>query len=162
MVVEDIEIREKFLHTLDWLLAVLARRSGEAPQFCLVRVSYGSARQMGEAFGAADAVRRLIDVTVSLRKTMRRTDLIARDGVDLWILTPYTPATEVITRKLMEVVEASAHKGLGVVERDIEIFLLPQPGIVLENETRAEDLLASLRQNGSTLSTMTVQLPLGD
>lgn len=159
MVVEDIEIREKFLHTLDWLLAVLARRADSTPQFCLARVSYGSAQQIGAAFGAADAVKRLIDVTVSLRKSMRRTDLIARDGVDLWILTPYTPATEIITRKLKEVVDASAHKGLGVVDRDIEVFFLPQAGITLENDTKATDLLDTLRRNGSSLSMMKIVLP---
>lgn len=123
-ITEDIEKRELFLNTLSWLLAV-SERYPDQFNFALVKIAYGDANELGNAYGAADASSQLVEVTESLQKIFRKTDLIARNGSDVWILFPYTPFSENIYLKIREVIDSADHDALHIVNRKIAIFTSP-------------------------------------
>jgi len=143
---EDIDAREKFLFTLEWLLAVTKRYSGHL-QFGLAHINYENAKILGETYGAQKASQQLDEVSHSLRKAFRKTDLVARDGVDFWILVPYTPADEKFVDKIKYIIETASQGGLQIVERDISIFLLPQDAADLAEGISALEFLAYLKEN---------------
>ncbi|HEY8887467.1 MAG TPA: diguanylate cyclase [Gallionella sp.] len=122
---EDLDAREKFLFTLEWLLAVTKRYSGPL-QFGLAYIHYKNPGILGETYGAKNASHKLDDVSHSLRKIFRKTDLVARDGMDFWILVPYTPVNEKLVGKVHDIIETASQGGLQIVEHDIFIFSLSQ------------------------------------
>lgn len=123
-ITHDIERRELFLNTLSWLLTVVERYSDQF-NFALVKVAYGDNNELGDAFGAADASNQLLKVTHALEKIFRKSDIVARNGSDVWILFPYTPFGENIYQKIREVIDASDHEALHIVNRKIAIFTSP-------------------------------------
>jgi len=123
-ITQDIERRELFLSTLSWLLAVVERYSDQF-NFALVKIAYGDDNELGDAYGAADATVRLAEVTQALQSIFRKTDLIARNGSDVWILFPYTPFSENIYLKIREVIDSANHDALHIVNRKIAIFTSP-------------------------------------
>lgn len=120
----DVQAREIFLNTLDWLLPVVARYT-ENFNFALVKIAFGHGNELGNAYGAPEATKQLIAVTVDLQKSFRKTDLIARNGTDFWVIFPYTPFTENIYEKIVTVMEGAHHEGLNIVDREIAIFTSP-------------------------------------
>lgn len=123
-ITEDIQRRELFLSTLGWLLAVVERYADQF-NFALVKIAYGDDNELGNAYGAADASSQLAEVTQSLDGIFRKTDLIARNGSDVWILFPYTPFNENIYLKIREVIDSADHDALHIVNRKIAIFTSP-------------------------------------
>lgn len=121
---DDIRRRELFLDTLGWLLAVVDRYADQF-NFALVKIAYGDDNELGDAYGAADASSQLAEVTASLQHIFRKTDLIARNGTDVWILFPYTPFSENIYLKIREVIDSADHDALHIVNRKITIFTSP-------------------------------------
>ena len=85
---EEIDTHEKFMFTLEWLLAVTKRYSGRL-EFGLAHIDFENPKVLGEVYGAQQASHKLDDVLRSLRKAIRKTDLVARDGADFWILVPH-------------------------------------------------------------------------
>lgn len=124
MICKDIEAKAHFVHTLEWIMAVMHRYSYPI-QFGLVHIAHGNGNEIGETYGAQEAFRQLVAATDSLRKAFRKTDLVARDGSDLWVIVPYTPATEKIHDKVAKILQDAVHDGLRIVEREISIFSLP-------------------------------------
>lgn len=124
MMVSDIELRTRFLDTLDWLCQVLIRHS-DGFDVALVRIAYGDDNSLGEAYGAPEALRQLSLLTHDLQKAFRKSDLVGRDGTDFWILFPYTRITDNIYEKLVDVLQASSHENLNIVNREVSIFELP-------------------------------------
>ena len=117
---DDIEAREKFLFTLDWLLA-LNERHANAIQCGLLHVCFHDKQILGNVYGAQQAARLLIGLAAKLRQEFRKTDLVARDGTDFWILIPYTdPAT--VTEKVGQLIELASNDGLDIVDRDMAFF----------------------------------------
>ncbi|MBV1775635.1 GGDEF domain-containing protein [Burkholderiaceae bacterium DAT-1] len=159
MIKDDIEARDFFLHTLEWLAAVMDRYPGYL-YFGLVLVSYASADELGKHFGAKEAVRQLGEVGDSLKDILRKTDLIARDGTDFWILTPYTPANETIRDKVLSTVQALPHQELGIVERDVSIFALPIDLGPASLRQKPEDLLRYLKANRQAMASHFFRLSL--
>lgn len=123
-ITEDIERRELFFNTLSWLLSVVERYSDQF-NFALVKVAYGDDNELGDAYGAPDASAKLAEVTQALQSIFRKTDLIARNGSDVWILFPYTPFSENIYLKIREVIDSADHDALHIVNRKIAIFASP-------------------------------------
>ncbi len=117
---EDNQAREKFLITLDWLLA-LNERYENAVRYGLLHVCFHGKQQLGNAYGAQHAATMLINLAAKLRKAFRTTDLVARDGTDFWILIPYTDPKTVI-EKVSQLVEISSESGLDIVDRDLAFF----------------------------------------
>lgn len=151
MSTEDIVARENFLFTLEWLLAVTKRYPSQL-QFALAHIDFQDPKILGETFGAQMASQKLDDVLHSLRKAFRKTDLVARIGVDFWILVPYTPANENLVEKIKYIVDTASQSGLQIVERDISIFSLPieVTGPIQDNSTL--EFLSYLKKNHTPLA----------
>jgi hypothetical protein len=60
------------------------------------RVNYETSKILGETYG----VRKPDEISHTLRKAFRKTDLVARDWADFWILVPFTPAKEKLVGKI--------------------------------------------------------------
>jgi GGDEF domain-containing protein len=157
----DIEAREKFLFTLEWLLALMKRYSCHL-QFGLAHIDYENAKILGETYGAQEASQQLDEVSHSLRKAFRETDLVMRDGVDFWILVPYTPADENLVDKIKYIIETASQGGFQIVERDISIFSLPQDAVDLGVDRSALKFLAYLKKNHIALASHEILLPSSD
>ncbi len=158
---EDTEARDKFLFTLEWLLAV-TRRHSDCVQFGLAHIDYESARVLGETYGAQDASKRLDEVAHSLRKAFRKTDMVARDGVDLWILVPFTPPEEKFIDKIRYIIDTVSQCGLQIVARDISFFLLPAGLDGLDAEHSSLAFLTHLKNNRFDLACREILLPATD
>lgn len=155
---EDLDAREKFLFTLEWLLAVTKRHAGGL-QFGLAHINYETPKILGETYGAQKAAQKLDEVSRSLRKAFRKTDLVARDGTDFWILVPFTPAEEKLVDKIKYIIETASHGGLQIVERDISIFLLPNDAAEQDASCSAVKFLAYLKKNHIALASNEFKLP---
>lgn len=148
---EDIVARENFLFTLEWLLAVTKRYPSQL-QFALAHIDFQDPKILGETFGAQKASQKLDDVLHTLRKSFRKTDLVARIGVDFWILVPYTPADENLVEKIKYIVDTASQSGLQIVERDISIFSLPiEVADPIQNNSTLE-FLGYLKKNHTPLA----------
>lgn len=146
MLQEDIEIRGHFLFTLEWLLAV-QRRYADALRFGLIRIAFRHPQALGDAFGARDATYKLVEVSSFLRTSLRKADLVMRDGADFWVLVPLT-APETVTDKVRQIVESAARNGLDIVERDISVFEVPGADPKTGASASAEAFLAGLKRLG--------------
>lgn len=133
MMGKDLEAKANFVHTLEWIMAVMHRYSTPL-QFGLVHIAHGKGNEIGDTYGAQEALKQLVAVTNSLKNAFRKTDLVARDGSDFWVIIPYTPATEKIYDKVAQILQDAVHEGLCVVEREISIFSLPMCLTELRND----------------------------
>ena len=143
---EDLQALDRFLSTLDWLMAV-HERNPTALHLGLIHVCFHNRQQLGAAYGARDAMEMLSNLSRQLRSAFRRSDLVARDGTDFWILVPYTnPIT--VTTKVATLIEMASDSGLDIVDRDVAVFTLPDPAI-MENMAfnSAAEFLSHLKQN---------------
>jgi len=158
MSLEDIEAREKFLFTLEWLLAV-TRRYSEGLHFGLAYIDYETPRTLSETYGAQKTALKLDEVLHTLRKAFRKSDLVARDGADFWILIPFAPAEEKLVDKIKYIIDTASQSGLQIVERDISIFLLPNHAADLDANSSALEFLTYLKKNHTALSSQELSLP---
>jgi len=158
---QGIELREKFLFTLEWLLAVTKRYSAAHVQFGLVHINYADARKLGDIYGAQEAAQKLDEILLGLRKAFRKTDLVARDGVDFWVLVPYTATDGKLIDKIKYIIETASQSGLQIVERDISIFSLPfeAHGLGEQEHHSAAEFLAYLKKNHIALASHEISLP---
>ncbi len=155
---EKFERRDKFLFTLEWLLAVTKRYSSGL-QFGLAHIDYKTPRTLGETYGAQKAAQKLDEVSHSLHKAFRKTDLVVRDGTDFWILMPFAQAEERLFDKIKYIIETASLSGLEIVERDISIFLLPNAAAELDENSSALEFLAYLKNNHTVLASRKISLP---
>jgi len=123
---EDFAARDRFMITLDWLLALHERYPGNSLDFALLHVCFHDQQRLGQIYGAPEAYHLLAEVGSKLRLAFRRTDLVARDGTDFWILAPYTTPESVI-EKIATLVAIASADGLNIVDRDVTVFSLPDP-----------------------------------
>lgn len=161
MILKDIEAKAHFVHTLEWIMAVIHRYSSPI-QFGLVHIAHGNGNEIGEKYGAQEAVRQLVAVTDSLRNAFRKTDLVARDGSDFWVIVPYTPATEKIYDKVVSILQTADHDGLRIVDRETSIFSLPMNLSELTKEPSkltALEFLTHLKENKHTYASHHFRLP---
>jgi hypothetical protein len=122
MVLEDMYARERFLFQLQWLLA-LEHRYHHILQSGLVHVTYDPQDVHGLTFDAADAASQLGEVMACLKRSFRSTDLVAREGMSFWILTPFTQFDPVMD-KVRHVLTHAPDNGLAIAKSDIHIYLL--------------------------------------
>jgi len=152
MSLNDANLRTHFLNTLDWLLAVVTRYS-ENFNFALVKIAYGNKNELGDAYGAQDASKQLVEMTQDLQKSFRKTDIVARNGTDFWVIFPYTRFSENIYEKIVTVMDEAHHEGLNIVDREIAIFPLPFDTSKQGKPTLdALELLEYLKQNQQQLA----------
>lgn len=155
---EDIASHEKFLYTLEWLLAVTKRYSGQL-RFGLAHINYDNPRILGEAYGAKSASLKLDEALHTLHKAFRKTDLVARNGTDIWILVPYAPDEEKLADKIKYIVDTASESGLEIVERDLSIFSLPHASMAECTDCSAPEFLNYLKQNHATLAHKELMFP---
>ena len=149
---KEIEARRAFLFTLEWLLALLNRYSSSI-QFDLVHIELGSDHELGEAFGVQEAFKQLALLTTSLTNDFRKTDLIARHVTDYWIIVPYDSNREQIQTKIVDIFNATKHKDLNIINREISIFSLPLAKTdAITNLTSAIEFLEYLKTNKKELA----------
>lgn len=154
----DPALRDKFLFTLEWLLAVTHRYTNHV-RFGLVHVNFANHRILGDMFGAQAASQKLDETLHSLRKAFRKTDLVARDGVDFWILAPYTSTDGKLADKIKDIIEIASQSGLEIVEHDISFFSLPLEESELDENCSAAEFLAYLKNNHITLASRIISCP---
>ncbi len=119
---EDLAALDRFTTVLEWLLAVRERRA-ELSSIVLIHVSFHDQQRLGDAYGASEAHHMLAALGDRLRQAFRKSDLVARDGSDFWILIPYeVPAT--VTERVAMLVDLAAQDGLDIVDRDIGFYSL--------------------------------------
>lgn len=119
---EDSNAWEKFLTVLDWVLAVQSRYATDL-KHSLVRIRFHDQKALGDAYGARDALAMLGDLSARLQHALRKTDLVARHGTDIWVLIPFVTPESVLS-KLSQIVEIAAANGLDIVDRDLSVFTL--------------------------------------
>lgn len=122
MVLDDMYARERFHFQLEWLLA-LEQRHHNILQSGLVLVTYDPQDLRGLTFDAADAATKLGEVLTCLKKAFRSTDLMTREGMSFWILTPFTQLDPVMD-KVRHVLTHAPQNGLAIAKSDIRIYLL--------------------------------------
>jgi len=143
---DEIKALEKLKTILEWLMGLQARNPG-AMQFSLIHVCFHNTEILGRAYGAPDAAKMLQELARKLRLSFRKTDLIARECADFWLLVPYT-APETVTEKIALLVKIASEDGLNIVDRDVAVFSLPDP-VVMQGMTfeTAEQFLDHLKKN---------------
>lgn len=155
---KEIESRRAFLFALEWLLALLNRYSSSI-QFDLVHIELGSDHELGEAFGAQEAFKQLALLTTSLTNDFRKTDIITRNVTDYWIIVPYDSNREQIQTKIVDIFQASKHKDLNIINREISIFSLPlDSSEAITNLTSATEFLEYLKEHRKELASQTFKL----
>ena len=75
----DLESRRHFLVNFEWMMSVVARYDNPL-EFGLVLIEYGEQHALGEACGALQAMAQLTEVTMSLKNSFRKTDIVGRYG----------------------------------------------------------------------------------
>lgn len=152
LIKKEIESRRAFLFTLEWLLALLNRYSSSI-QFDLVHIELGSDHELGEAFGVQEAFKQLALLTTSLTNDFRKTDIMTRNVTDYWIIVPYDSNREQIQTKIVDIFNASKHKDLNIINREISIFSLPLASSeAITNITSAIEFLKYLKANKKQLA----------
>lgn len=127
---EDSVAWEKFLFVLEWVLALQARYATNL-RHSLVCIDFHDQKALGDTYGAKVALQMLVDLAASLRQSMRKTDLVARDGTRIWVLIPFVTPESVLA-KVSQMVEIAADNGLDIVDRDLSVFSIPDAGILEE------------------------------
>lgn len=125
---EDTAAWEKFVYVLEWVLAVQMRYANNL-RHSLVCIRFHDQKTLGDTYGAKDALQMLIDLAMQLRKSLRKTDLVARSGTSVWVMIPFVTPESVLS-KVSQIVEIGAANGLDIVDRDISIFSIPDAGIL--------------------------------
>ena len=154
---QSMDLHDKFLFTLDWLLEV-TRRYAFPVQFDLVHVNFANPAVLGNTFGAQEAAGKLDTILDTLRTAFRKADLVTRDGVDFWLLVPDMPADGKHADRIQAIIEAASHCGLQIVERDISFFSLPLEVPTMNPDCSAADFLAYLKKNQPRLAKRTIRM----
>ena len=157
---QDYDLLEKFFFTLEWLLAVTKRYTGQI-RFSLVHIDFVNPRVLGDTYGAQVASKKLDEALHCLSKSFRKTDLVARDGFDFWVLVPYTATDGGLAEKVSSIIHIASQSGLQIVERDISIFSLPFEAQKLDENCSAAEFLAHLKKNHFAIASHEISLPPG-
>ncbi|MBU1235735.1 MAG: diguanylate cyclase [Gammaproteobacteria bacterium] len=137
---EDTAAWEKFLYVLEWVLAVQVRYANNL-RHSLVSINFHDQKTLGDTYGAKDALQMLIALAGQLRSSLRKTDLVARNGTTIWVMIPFVTPESVLS-KVSQIVEIAAANGLDIVDRDISIYSIPDAGILEGQDFKtAEDFL---------------------
>lgn len=143
---EEVEALNQLNTILGWLLG-LQERNPEALNFGLIHVCFHDKQILGSAYGAQDASKMLNQFARKLRLSFRKTDLVARDGGDFWVLVPYT-SPNTVTEKVATLIKIASEDGLDIVDRDVAVFSMPDPAIIGNFDfPSVAEFLAHLKKN---------------
>ena len=122
MVLEELGDGDKFMAVLEWMIALGHRQSGVL-EAGLVYVTYDPVEVRDLTFSASDTVAQLGVIQTCLRKAFRHSDLICRDGVNFWILAPFTQIEPVLD-KVQRVIKSAPENGLSFAKQNFRVFML--------------------------------------
>jgi GGDEF domain-containing protein len=143
---DDYSALERFTTVLEWLMC-LTQRQPQAISYGLIHVRFHDTQRLGAAYGAKEALTMLIKLASELRHTFRKYDLVAREGMDFWILVPNT-TPDAVAEKVATLVELASDNGLDVVDRDVAVFSLPDSQLLGgKSFDSVAEMLAHLKQN---------------
>jgi GGDEF domain-containing protein len=143
---QEIKAFEQLTTVLEWLME-LQERHPEALRFGLIHVCFHDASLLGKAYGAQDASKMLTELAQKLRLSFRKSDIVARDHADFWILAPYT-SPETVTEKVALLVKIASADGLDIVDRDVAVFSMPNPEVMQGMAFKsASEFLEHLKNN---------------
>jgi len=149
----DLESRRIFLANFEWMLSVVERYDNPL-EFGLVLIEYGERHALGEACGAIRAIEQLAEVTASLIKAFRKTDIVGRYGSNFWIIVPKASENEKVQNKILDILQEAKHQGLNIVNREISIFSLPSDTVKIKNDHQTiETFLDYLIENKNQFAT---------
>jgi hypothetical protein len=151
MVLDDMNARDQFLFHLDWLLSLEARYH-HILQSGLVHVALNPADVHGLTYDAGDAAHKLGEVMTCLQQAFRSTDLVMREGMSFWILTPFTQLDPVV-EKVKTVISTAPKNGLEIAQSNVKIYLLRDHMSDTAAESKsAEAFLDYLRSNPAPIA----------
>lgn len=107
---------------LEWLAS--QRPEAVHAHFSMFRVAFESPQVLGSSFGASDAMRRLNQFGNMLATTVRRTDLVARDLTDFWVIAPECNV-DMVGCRLCEIANSVTDFGLDIVDCSVGVYLFP-------------------------------------
>lgn len=136
----DTDLKEQFFFQLAWVLA-LEKRYVNILEAGVVHIACEPAHVQSLTFGAKDAAMNFDDVQALLRESFRTTDLIARIGFDVWILTPFTQA-DPVTQKIEHLLAVADQRGVAIARHHIKVHLIKDH--LSTDKNRAPDGLAFL------------------
>lgn len=143
---DEVSALERLKTILEWLMALHERNPG-ALQFGLIHVCFHNAESLGKAYGAPNAAKMLKELARKLQLSFRKTDLVARDRADFWVLVPYT-SPETVTEKIALLIKIASEDGLKIVDRDVAVFSIPDTDAFQGMEFQsANDFLEYLKKN---------------
>lgn len=122
MIQEELGDGEKFMAVLEWMIALGHRQSGVL-EAGLVYVTYDPEEVRDLTFSASDTVEQLSVIKNCLRSAFRHSDLICRDGVNFWILAPFTQIEPVLD-KVQRVIKSAPENGLSFAKNNFQVFML--------------------------------------
>ena len=122
MVLEELGDGDKFMAVLEWMIALGHRQSGVL-EAGLVYVTYDPQEVRDLTFSASDTVQQLSVIQNCLRSSFRHSDLICRDGVNFWILAPFTQIDPVLD-KVQRVIKTAPENGLSFAKNNFRVFML--------------------------------------
>ena len=117
---QDVASWDKLLHVLQWVLDVKLRHIDHL-HFSLIYISLGDREVLGNEYGAPAAHRMLVELARNLRLAMRKSDIVARNNTDFWLLLSHVNPESVLPR-VFRIIEEAAQNGLDIVDRDVSIY----------------------------------------
>lgn len=143
---QEVLALDQFKTILGWLMG-LQERKPQSLDFGIIHVCFHDKEVLGAAYGAQDASKMLNELARKLRLSFRKTDLVARDGADFWILVPFT-SPDTVTEKIATLIKVASDDGLDIVDRDVAAFSMPDPEVISSMALKsATEFLAHLKQN---------------
>jgi hypothetical protein len=134
---------EYFRFMVDWLLRT--RRRYPEMSFGLVLVEFYPHETIGQAFGAQEAMRKLLRFADALSCELRLTDLTTRDLTSFWVLLPFTQPGDAIFGKLARVVEEARLDGLDVAETRMLGYAIQDEDFLIDEHIDGAALLQRVR-----------------
>jgi hypothetical protein len=119
---DEISDRDRFLILLEWMLA-LEQRHSDALEPGLVHIAYDAVDVRDLTYGASDAASKLTEVLICLQQVFRGTDLITREGMNFWILAPFTQIDPVM-EKVRKVLTTAPQSGLAIAHSNVKVYMM--------------------------------------
>jgi len=141
---------DKLLLVLEWILDVKLRYHDHL-HFSLIYLSMGDRNILGNEYGAPVAHKMLVELSRKFRLSMRKSDIVARNNTDYWLLLSHVQP-ELVLERISKIVEIASADGFDLVDRDISFFKFQDNNFLKQNGLYAPSVfLDYLKENRSVL-----------
>ena len=158
---QDAASWEKLLLVLEWILDVKLRYADHL-HFSLIYLNLGDREVLGNEYGAPAAHRMLLELARNLRLAMRKSDIVARNNTDFWLLLSHVQPDLVVPR-ISRIVEVAADNGFDIVDRDVSIYAFQDHSFLKKNGLYAPSVfLDHWKNNRTALQSWSAQPHFGE